>query len=148
MPFALVFIGLVMVITGAKGTHKDLGNQLVADFTGPNNFLYWLAAIGAVGSLGYIPAMRPFSRVFMALIIIVMVIRNGGFFTEITKAIQLGPEHSAQPSEESTADVTAPGTTQSPTQSLEQHQSGFMGQSPTSPGQAKFNGWMNFLFGL
>ena len=91
MPFALVFIGLILVVTGVKNTHKQLGAQIISDFTGPNNFFYWFAAIGAVGALGASETFRPLSRAFMALIIIAMVIRNGGFFDQLMKAISAGP---------------------------------------------------------
>lgn len=87
MPFALVTIGLLMIVTGAKGTQDELGSQLLKDFTGEGNFLYWIVAIGAIGSLGYIKPIEPFSRAFMALVVIAMVIRNGGFFDKFTQAL-------------------------------------------------------------
>ena len=91
MPFALVFLGLIFLITGVKGTIKPLGAQIVKDFTGPGNFFMWFAAIGAVGAVGAIPQARSFSRVFMTLILVAMVIRNGGIFDQLLKAIQSGP---------------------------------------------------------
>lgn len=87
MPFALVTIGLLMIITGAKGTYKEFGEQLTSDFTGEGNFLYWLAAIGGIGALGYIDALKPISRSFMTLIILIMVIRNEGLFDKLREAI-------------------------------------------------------------
>jgi len=87
MPFALVTIGLIMIVTGAKGTQNELGEQVLKDFTGENNFLYWIASIGTVGALGYIKPIEPLSRAFMALIIIAMIIRNGGFFDMFTAAL-------------------------------------------------------------
>lgn len=91
MPFALVTIGLIMIVSGSRDTYAALGRELVADFTGPGNFTYWLVALGAVGSLGYIPALRGFSRGFMALILISMVLKNGGVFDQFTSALNLGP---------------------------------------------------------
>lgn len=91
MPFALVFIGLIMIVTGAKGTHAALGKQLVSDFTGPGNFFYWIAAVGTLGALGAIPGFKPFSRMFMTLVIVAMVIRNGGVFDKLIAAIKSGP---------------------------------------------------------
>lgn len=92
MPFALVFIGLVLVITGARGTMRELGEELRADFTGPGNFTWWIASVGVVGALGYVPELRNFSRWFMTLIIIAMIIRNQGFFDKLIQALQSGPE--------------------------------------------------------
>lgn len=87
MPFALVFIGLIMIVSGARDTHAALGKELIEDFTGPGNFLYWFAAIGALGALGAIPQFKSFSRWFMALVIITMIIRNGGFFDKLSEAL-------------------------------------------------------------
>lgn len=91
MPFALVLIGLVLIVTGAKNTHRAFGRTLVGDFTGPANFTYWLAAIGSIGALGYIEKIRPFSRAFMVLIIVAMFLANGGFFDRLQQALRTGP---------------------------------------------------------
>lgn len=91
MPFALVFIGLIMIVTGAKGTHKALGQQLTADFTGPGNFFYWITAVGVLGAIGSIPGFKPFSRMFMTLVIVAMVIANGGVFNKFMSALKTGP---------------------------------------------------------
>jgi hypothetical protein len=97
MPFALILIGLLMVVSGARDTYKELGAELTDDFTGPNNFTYWVLAFGSVGALGYVPQLRNFSRTFMALMIIAMLLANqrgqgGGFFESFMSAIQSGPE--------------------------------------------------------
>ena len=91
MPFALVTIGLVMIVTGAKDTYDAFGAQVVGDFTGPGNFTYWVASLGAVGAVGYVKEFRTFSHAFMALILIAMVIRNGGFFDKFNSALSTGP---------------------------------------------------------
>lgn len=92
MPFALITVGLICVITGARNTYADFGTTLAGDFTGPNNFTYWLAAIGMVGALGYIEELRTFSRYFLALIMISMILATqGGIFTTIQNALKSGP---------------------------------------------------------
>lgn len=95
MPFALVLIGLLMIVTGARNTHAAFGQQIVADFTGPQNYTTWMIAIGAMGSLGYIEALRPLSRSFMTLIIISFILKNGGVFDKFSEAIAQGPLHTA-----------------------------------------------------
>jgi hypothetical protein len=80
-----------MIVSGSRDTYAAFGKQLVSDFTGPGNFTYWLVALGFVGALGYITAFRTFSRAFMALIIIAMVIKNGGIFDKLTAALASGP---------------------------------------------------------
>lgn len=93
-----------MIVTGAKGTHAALGAQLTKDFTGDKNFIYWLIAIGVVGSIGYVESMRTFSRLFLLLIVVAMILKNGGFATQLMQAVQQGPQKIAAP-------ATATGTT-------------------------------------
>lgn len=80
-----------MIVTGAKGTYAQFGQQVAADFTGPGNFTYWIAAIGAVGAVGYIDALKTVSRLFMALLLIVLVLSNKGFFAKFSAALKQGP---------------------------------------------------------
>lgn len=89
MAFVLVIAGLLMIVSGAKGTYAAFGKQLASDVNG--QFLYFAAAIGAVGSLGYIESLRTFSRLFMALILIVLVLANGGFAQKFMAALKQGP---------------------------------------------------------
>jgi len=91
MPFALVTIGLIMVITGVRNTYGDFASQLRSDFTGPGNFTFWVASIGAIGALGYVETLRPFANMFMALVIIAMVLKNGGVFDKFKSALTSGP---------------------------------------------------------
>lgn len=111
MPFALVFIGLILIITGAKDTYAALGKQLVTDFTGSKGFIVWIVAIGAVGSLGYVEKLRPFSRIFMVLIIVSMVIKNGGVFDKLQEAINTGPVAPKTDKTVSSADIVTSGKT-------------------------------------
>lgn len=91
MPYALVAIGIVMIVTAIKNTYGALGTLLKGDFTGPKNFTYWIAAIGIVGMIGYYAPFRPLSRAFLILIVTAIVLKNGGFASQFTNAIQAGP---------------------------------------------------------
>lgn len=96
MPFALVFVGLILIVAGVKNTQTQLGQQIVGDFTGPGNFVFWIASLGAVGALGYIPDLKKFSIAFMTLILIAMLLAQekngkGGFFATFYNALQSGP---------------------------------------------------------
>jgi hypothetical protein len=104
LPFALVLIGLIMIVTGARNTHAAFGQQVVSDFTGPGNFTTWIVAIGAVGAVGYIEPLRPLSRAFMTLIIISFIVKNGGVFNKLTQALNEGPLHTAENSQAATKD--------------------------------------------
>jgi hypothetical protein len=88
MAFALVAIGLAMIITGAQNTYSAFATELATDFAA---FIKWMLAIGAVGAIGYIPNLRSFSHYFMALILISMFLSNKGFFQQFTTAINAGP---------------------------------------------------------
>lgn len=139
MAFVLVVVGLLMIVTGARGTYAQFGSQVAGDFTGDHNFLYWIAAIGGVGALGYIDALRTFSRYFMALILVVLILANGGFFAKLTAALKSGP--------------IAPEGSGAPAASLPAGSAssmlGAQGQSPGVPGQtgtygqAKANQYFN-----
>lgn len=82
MPFAFLIVGLVMVIASVRGTSAQLFSLLKNDFTGTNSFTAWLLAILAVGSLGYIKPLQPLSRGFLVLLVIVLLLSNGGFFEQ------------------------------------------------------------------
>ncbi len=88
MSFVLVIIGLFMLITGARGTHGELGALLKEDFVGPNNYFKWVVAMLIVGSLGYIKPIRPIANGILAIVILALFLSNKGFFTQFTS--QLG----------------------------------------------------------
>lgn len=92
MPYALVVIGLMLIVSGAKNTYQQLGQQIVTDFTGDKNFSYWIVSIGAVGAVGYNKTLQPLSRSFLFLILISFIIKNNGVFTQFTNAMQDGPK--------------------------------------------------------
>jgi len=89
MPFVLIIIGLFLLIAGARGTQGQLYDLIKGDFTGQNSFIYWIAAMGVIGGLGYIPALRGLSHAFLALVLIVLVLhQNTGIWANLTSALQ------------------------------------------------------------
>lgn len=149
MPYALVIIGLIMVITGILNTYAQLATQLQSDFTGQKSFIVWIIALGSVGALGYVKDLRQFSHYFMALILIALVLSNKGFFANFTAAIAAGPKAptaSAQPSGSSTP-VTQSSSSSTINSAITSNETGIGGSAPATAGQAKFNGWMNYFFG-
>jgi len=91
MPYAFIILGLIMIVTGARNTYAQFGAQVTKDFTGPGNFTWWLASLGLVGAVGYIPKLRPVSTAFMTLIVIVLVVAAKGLFPKLTQALNAGP---------------------------------------------------------
>lgn len=94
MPFALILAGIVLIVSATRNTQKDLFELVKGDFSGPNNFIFWMISILLIGSLGYIPKLKPLSTGFVTLVIIVLVLtkgnpkaQGGGFFQQFTTAI-------------------------------------------------------------
>lgn len=87
MPIALLVLGGLLLTSAIKGTEHELGAAVVKDFTGSGSFLIWIAAIGIIGGIGYIPYMEKPSRYMLALILVVMCFSDQGFFSQFTAAI-------------------------------------------------------------
>ena len=106
MGFALLLTGLLMVITGARGTYPQFGSQIASEFEGQGSFTYWLIAVGSVGALGYINALRTISRWLMALIILSIFLSHKGFFAQFQSALAAGPtQPNAIPAQQSTTNT-------------------------------------------
>lgn len=89
MPFAFLVVGAVLVVAGVRGTDDDLLTLLKGDFTGSPNFLSWLLAILLVGAFGYIEPLKPVSRAFLFLILVVLFFKSDtGFFPQLTKFLK------------------------------------------------------------
>ncbi len=84
MPFALIFVGIVLVISAVEGTEISLGQQLKKDFTGQGSYLYWAVALVAVGAIGYVNELKKFSDTFMALLLVSLLFQNSGVFSKLT----------------------------------------------------------------
>ena len=94
MPFALLIIGAVLLVAAVKGTTDSLFSLVVKDFTGPQNFIYWMVAILLIGSLGYIPKLKPVSVSLLGLVVLVLFLSRGdpkyvggGFFEKFTAGL-------------------------------------------------------------
>lgn len=150
MPFALLIIGLLMIITGINNNYSQFASQLSQDFSGSKSFLVWVLALGAVGALGYIKDLRTFSHYFMALILISMILANKGVFAQFQTALAAGPKTPQATADSSSTTPQALSSASSTAQidsAIQSNQSGLQGQPPSSPGQAWFNGWANYLTG-
>jgi hypothetical protein len=106
-----------------------------------------VVALAAVGALGYINDLKSFSHYFMALILISMVLANKGVFQNFQAALAAGPATPQANASSSTA-LSSSSSTQSLDSAITSNQQGVGGSAPATSGQAKFNGWMNYFFGL
>jgi len=115
MPFLFLVLGTVMVVSAARNTQTQLIGLLKSDFTGKGNFIYWLISILAIGAVGYIPDLKPVSRAFLVLVVIVLILKNGGVFTQFLQAINGTQSVNTQQSSQGTSRLTTQQTTQNAT---------------------------------
>lgn len=147
MGFVLLIIGLLMIITGARGTYAQFGTQIASEFQGPNSFTYQMIALGAIGMAGYVPALQTISRWALALILLVILLGNRGstgFFTQLQQALKAGPVAPQTPS------GTA-GTSQSAGATPPQSSKGTVVDTVTGLGNYLFgpgSWWDNFAAGI
>lgn len=88
MPFALIIIGLTLLVSGVRGTNGDLFTLVKGEFSGNGNFAHWIVAILIIGSLGYIDGLQKLSRAFLVLVIVALFVKNGqGFFDKFNKQV-------------------------------------------------------------
>lgn len=87
MPVLFITVGLVMFISSLRGTQNDLITLVKSDFSGHNNFIYFVAALFIIGSLGYIPMLKTASRYLLGLVIIVIILKNGGVWNQFVNAL-------------------------------------------------------------
>jgi hypothetical protein len=91
MPFALIFIGMVLVVTGLRDTYKQMATMIAGDFTGQRGgagFIMFFAAIAMVGALGAVRELRSISHAFLALIIVSLLLHNAGFMQKLLAALR------------------------------------------------------------
>lgn len=87
MPFALVIIGLALLVSGVRDTQGQLFELVKGDFSGSSNFVFWTVSILIIGSIGYIPRLKPVANSFLVLVIVVLFLSNRGFFTKFNEQI-------------------------------------------------------------
>lgn len=108
MGFALVIIGLLMVVTGSRGTYAQFGTQLATDVRGyaPQGI-----AVIAVGAIGYVSALQQISRWILAFVIIVIFLAQNkgtsGFFQQFQSALNAGPQQPAAIPQQSSGPTAA-----------------------------------------
>lgn len=88
MPLALLFIGIIFLVAAIRGTHSDLFDILKDDFASADNFFVWGLAFFIIGAIGYYGPLRPISRSFMVLLVVVLLLSNRGFFNSFRDQIR------------------------------------------------------------
>lgn len=89
MPFVLLGVGVLFLVVAVRGTQGDFYKLLKSEFAGSNSFIPWIAAILVLGLAGYIKPIRPVTHAFIVLIILVLILANGGkVFGQFNDAIK------------------------------------------------------------
>jgi|SRR5579863_1071640 len=121
MAFVLLIIGAVLLIAGVRNTADDgpngpgLFSLLKNDFTGQQNFIFWVVSILLIGAIGYIPKLKPISTAMLALVVIVLVLNRGnsplggGLFAQFTSGLA-STTTAAQAPSITVGNVINPGT--------------------------------------
>lgn len=84
----LLTIGLILVASALKGTEHELGARVQADLLGSQGFITWALAIVGIGCIGWIPGLEKTSRYLLALLLVALVVKNGGLFANVQQALQ------------------------------------------------------------
>lgn len=92
MGWPLVIIGLILIIVGVRDEVETFNATLSDDILGSpgqtSNFPAFIVAIFVIGAIGSVKDLRGFSNGFLALIFIVLLLSNRGFFAEFSRQLQ------------------------------------------------------------
>lgn len=88
MPFVLIVVGIVILVTAINGTTGKLAGLLKTDVFGQNGYIYWAVAVGVVGAIGYINAFKRLSDWFIVLILLALVLNNRGIFQQFSQVLK------------------------------------------------------------
>lgn len=100
MRILAIILGLVLVDVAVRGTYQNAGGVSATDGQGlipllkndfepgaKGNFLAWFAAILIIGAIGYVPQLEPIANAMLVLVILVLLISNGGFFAKLQQSV-------------------------------------------------------------
>ncbi len=78
MAWGLLFVGFILAISAVKGNHNELFSLVKSDFTGKDNFFFWVLSIIILVAIGNWKAARPITDAFLVLVILVIIISSRG----------------------------------------------------------------------
>jgi hypothetical protein len=154
MPFVLLAIGAIFLVSGIRGTQSDytvsgqsypgLFTLIKGDFSGNANFLYWFGAIFLIGCVGYVKQLKAVSDGFIMLVIVSMFVAKsangttGGFFQKALAALNTpsigSPDNTSASTAANNSAVASGAVTSSPTGES------ILGNGVTNLGTSLFNG--------
>jgi hypothetical protein len=88
MALLLGIVGLFVLSVGIQNRQDEAAAELQRTFSGEGNFLYWILALGVIGAIGSIDAVRTTAKMFLLLLFTVFTLSNKGFFGKLQEAVQ------------------------------------------------------------
>jgi hypothetical protein len=95
VPIAVILLGLVLIDLAFRGTEHRTAKLLAADFGEGSKFWTWAAAIAVVGALGYAAPLRGVSTALLTLVLVSLILSQGGLFEKLADVIMHPPKASA-----------------------------------------------------
>lgn len=130
MALGLIFLGIVLIAVGWRGTFGHFFGLFASDVPG---FLVWGAALLAIGAIGYVPELAALSNGLLVLVFLVIFISNQGVFASWQQLAEQGVPAAAPTPLVPTADQ--PALNQTPTINIQGGTSGApTGASSGTPG--------------
>jgi hypothetical protein len=97
MPIAFVIFGVFLLLAAVRWNSggsevwtllkSDLQGKSVTTGKQTGNFFAWAAAIILIGSVGYIDELKPVANTMLALVIVVLLLSNNGFFAQLQQDV-------------------------------------------------------------
>lgn len=103
----ILIVGFLLIASALQNTQSELAALLQRDLLGSQGFLLWLAAVVALGAIGYIPGLERTSRNLILLLLVVVVLRNGGIWANAQAALQGASQAGPAPSVANPAQTSA-----------------------------------------
>jgi len=90
MTITAILIGLILVVAAIRGNQDELFDLVKDDFTGSNNFIVWIVAIGFLFALTKVEQVKPIANAFIGLLLLVVIIGNRNFPQEFMRQVKAG----------------------------------------------------------
>ncbi len=107
MSLVALIVGVVLIVSAIRNSQGALFTALGTDVPA---FVVWGAAILALGMIGFIPGLKPISRGLLALVFVVIFVRNYAGIIAGFKAVSTAPAANAA---QSTSTAAAPANSNS-----------------------------------
>lgn len=77
----LVVVACALMLFSVRGDPEAFGALVARDFTGNKGFATFAGAFVVIGAIGFVPQLKPVSRIFLVLMVVALVLafyRGGG----------------------------------------------------------------------